>query len=152
MPANLENSVVKCKSKPQWAFTIHILEWLLSTTLAYQVKVLERMQSCWNSHTFISSCKMVNQFSSAAQSCFNSQQPHGLQHARLPCPLPTPRACSNSCSSSRWCHPTISSSVVPFSSCLKSFPASGSFPMGHFFTSGGQNTRWREHLMQRWAQ
>ena len=54
--------------------------------------------------------------------------PHGLQHARLPCPSPTPRACSNSCPSSRWCHPTISSSVVPFSPCPQSFPASGSFP------------------------
>ena len=54
----------------------------------------------------------------------NSLQPHGLQHARLPCPSPTPGTCSNSCQSSRWCHPTISSSVVPFSSCLQSFPAS----------------------------
>ena len=57
----------------------------------------------------------------------------------LPCPLPTPRACSNSCPSSRWCHPTISSSVVPFSSCLQSFPASRSFPRSQFFTSGGQS-------------
>ena len=60
---------------------------------------------------------------------FNSLQPHGLQHARLPCPSPTSRACSNSCPSSQCCHPTISSSVVPFSSCLQSFPASRSFPM-----------------------
>ena len=57
----------------------------------------------------------------------NSFRPHGLQHARPPCPSPTPRACSNSCPSSHWCHPTISSSVVPFSSCLQSFPASGVF-------------------------
>ena len=57
----------------------------------------------------------------------NSLQPHGLQNARLPCPLPTPRACSNSCASSQWCHPTISSSVIPFSSRLQSFPASESF-------------------------
>ena len=64
--------------------------------------------------------------------------PHGLQHARLPCPSPTPRAHSNSCSSSRWYHPTISSSVVPFSSYLQSFPAYGSFPRSQFFTSGGQ--------------
>ena len=69
----------------------------------------------------------------------NSLQAHGLQHARLPCPSPTPRACSNSCPSSRWCHPTISSSIVPFSSCLQSFPASGSFPMSQFFASGGQS-------------
>ena len=59
----------------------------------------------------------------------NSLQPHGLQHTRLPCPSPTPRTCSNSCPSSQWCHETISSSVFPFSSCLQSFLASGSFPM-----------------------
>ena len=70
----------------------------------------------------------------------DSLRPHGLQHIRLPCPLPTPRAYSNSCPSSWWCHPTISSSVVPFSSCLQSFPASGSFPRSQFFTSGGQRT------------
>ena len=65
--------------------------------------------------------------------------PHGLQHARLPCPSPTPGACSNSCPLSQWCHPTISSSIVPFSSCLQSFPGSGSFPMSQFFSSGGQS-------------
>ena len=59
----------------------------------------------------------------------DSLQPHGLQHARLPCPSPTPRACSNSCSLGWWCHPTISSSVIPFSSCTQSFTAWGSFPM-----------------------
>ena len=69
----------------------------------------------------------------------DSLQPHGLQHARLPCPSPTPTACSNSCPSSQWCHPTISSSVVPLSSCLQSFPASGSFPVSQFFPSGGQS-------------
>ena len=68
----------------------------------------------------------------------NSLQPHGLQHARLPCPSPTPGVCSNSCRMSRWCHPTISSSVVPFSSCFQSFPASGSFPVSRFFTPGDQ--------------
>ena len=71
----------------------------------------------------------------------NSLQPHGLQHARLPCPSPTPGACSNSYPSSRYCHPTTSTSVIPFSSCLQSFPASGSFPMSQFFTSGSQNVR-----------
>ena len=64
--------------------------------------------------------------------------PHRLQHARLPCPSPTPRAYSNSCRSSHWCHPTISLSVVPFSSRLQSFPESGSLPMSQFFTSGGK--------------
>ena len=69
----------------------------------------------------------------------NSLQPHGLQHTWLPCPSPTPGACSNSCPLSRWCHPIISSSVVPFSSCLQSFPASGSFSRSQFFSSGGQS-------------
>ena len=62
-----------------------------------------------------------------------------LQHTKLPCPSPTPRAYSNSCLSSRWCHPITSSSVIPFSSCLQSFPASGSFPVSQFFASGGQS-------------
>ena len=69
----------------------------------------------------------------------NSLQPHGLQHARLPCPSPTPGAGSNSCPLSQGCHPTISSSVTHFSSCLQSFPASGSFPMSQFFPSGGRS-------------
>ena len=68
----------------------------------------------------------------------NSLRPDGLQHARLPCPLPSPRACSNSCPLSQWCHPTISSSVIPFS-CLQSFPASRSFPMSQLFILGGQS-------------
>ena len=66
-------------------------------------------------------------------------RPHGLQHARLPCPSPTAGACLDSGLSSQWCHPTISSSVVPFSSCLQSCPASGSFTMSQFFASGGQS-------------
>ena len=71
----------------------------------------------------------------------DSLWPHGLQHARLPCPSSTPGACLNSYPSSRWCHPTSSSSIIPFSSHLQSFPASGSFPMSQFFTSGDQSTR-----------
>ena len=69
----------------------------------------------------------------------NSLRPHGLQHARPPCPLPTPGVYSNSCPLSWWCHPTISSSVVPFSSHLQSLPASGSFQISQFFISGGQS-------------
>ena len=68
----------------------------------------------------------------------DSLQPHGLQHTRLPCPSPSPGVCSNSYPLSRWCHPTISSSVVPF--CLQSFPASGSFPVSQLFTSGSQSS------------
>ena len=69
----------------------------------------------------------------------NSFWLHELQHTRLPCPLPTPEVYPNSCPLSCWCHPTISSSVVPFSSCLHSFPASESFPVSQFFASGGQS-------------
>ena len=68
----------------------------------------------------------------------DSLQPHGLQHTMLPCPSPSPRACSNSYPLSRECQPTISSSVIPFSSCLQFLPASGSFSTSEFFTSGGQ--------------
>ena len=77
------------------------------------------------------------QFSGSVVS--DSLWPHGLQQARPPCPSPTPRVYSNSCPLSQWCHPTISSSVVPFSSCPQSLPASESFPMSQLFTSGGQN-------------
>ena len=91
------------------------------------------MMSIYNNGTF-DQCLSV-QFSSVVS---GSLCPHGLLHNRLPCPSPTPGAFSNSCPS-RWCHPTISSSVVPFSTCLQSFPASGSFPMSQFFTSGGQS-------------
>ena len=69
----------------------------------------------------------------------DSLQPHGLQHARLPCPLSSPGTSSNSYSLNKWCHPTISSSVIPFSSCLQSFPASGSFLMSWLITSGGHS-------------
>ena len=69
----------------------------------------------------------------------SSSQPHGLQQARLLCASPSPGACSNWCSLSRWCHPTLSSSVIPFSSCFQSFPASGSFPMSQLLTAGGQS-------------
>ena len=71
----------------------------------------------------------------------DSLRPYGLQHGRLPCPTPTPGACSNSCPWSWWCHPTISTSVVPFSSCLQYFPASGSFAVSQLFPSGGQSIR-----------
>ena len=78
-----------------------------------------------------------DQFSCSIMS--SSLWPHGLQHARLPCPSPTPRAYSNSRPLNWWCHPTTSSSVIPFSSCFQSCWASGSFPMSQLFTSGGQS-------------
>ena len=84
------------------------------------------------------SCNTTSvQFSRSVVS--NSLQPHESQHARLPCPSPTPRVYSNSCPSSRWFHPAISASVVPFSSCPQSLPESGSFPLSQLFTWGGQS-------------
>ena len=102
----------------------------------------------WWCHSIISS--FVIHFSSWLQSFPASVQfscsvvsdslwPHGLQHARPPCPSPTPGVYSNSCPLSQWCYPTVSSSVIPFSSCLQFFPASRSFPMSQFFISGGQS-------------
>ena len=101
---------------------------------------------------WITSCALTNQelgfigvlfnqsVSSAAQSCLTVCDPKGLQHTRPPCPSPIPRVYSDSCPSSWWCHPTISSSVVPFSYHLQSFPASGCFQMSQFFASDGQIT------------
>ena len=93
-------------------------------------------------HQSIDSRKLVNPMENPSLpfSCSvvsESLRPYGLQHTRPPCPSPSPEVYSNSCPLSQWCHPTISSSVVPFSSCLQSFPASGSFPMSQCFTSGG---------------
>ena len=93
------------------------------------------IQMFTNSYSF---CISV-QFSHSVVS--HSLHPHGLQHTRPPCSSPSAGACSNSCPSSQWCHPTISSSVIPFSSCLQSFPASESFPRSQFFASGGQSIR-----------
>ena len=83
--------------------------------------------------------KEMSKFSHSVMS--HSLQPRGLQHTRPPCPSPMPRVYSNSCPLSWWCHPTISSSVIPFSSFLQSFPASGFFPMSQFFASGDQSIR-----------
>ena len=80
-----------------------------------------------------------SQFNLSRSVVSDSLWPHGLQYARLPCPSPTPRVYSNSCPLSRWCHPTTSSSAVPFSSCPQSFPASGSLQMSQLFASGGQS-------------
>ena len=86
----------------------------------------------------------IQRYSSVQFSCSvvsNSLRPQEPQHARPPCPSPTPRVHSNPCPLGQWCHPTISSSVVLFSSCPQSFPASGCFPMSQLFTSGGQSIR-----------
>ena len=92
------------------------------------LRIISLQQQRWTS---------VHQFCHSVVS--NSLWPHGLQHTRLPCPSPTPRVCWNSHPSNRWCHSIISSSVVPFFSCIQSFPSSGSFQMCQFFPSGGQS-------------
>ena len=105
--------------------------------------IRKKKMTCWSEKTerdlkaqrMNSSCSV--QFSRSVVS--DSLRPHGLQYTRLPSPSPTPRACSNSCPSTQWCPPTISSSVIHFSSCLQPFPASGSFLRSHFFASGGQS-------------
>ena len=104
---------------------------------AEHLKVASYEFICHSSQSSFQICRKISQCSRSVVS--NSSWPHGLQHASLPCPSQTPRACSNSCPLSQWCHPTISSFVVPFYSCPQSFPASGSFPMSQFFTSGGQS-------------
>ena len=103
----------------------------LSLTVAYKVR--------W--HSWLSSYfgLMISGQLFSRSVVSDSLRPHGLQHTRPPCPSPTPGVCSNSCPLSRWCHPTILSSVVSFSSCLQFFTTSGSFQMSQFFTSGGQN-------------
>ena len=100
--------------------------------------MVERISSK-RKHEILSAFKNHSDYCcSVTQSC-PTLQPHGLQHARLPCPSPSPRACSNWCPLSWWCHPTISSSVIPFASHLQSLPSSGSFPMSWLFMSGGQS-------------
>ena len=93
--------------------------------------MLWEMKKCW--------CDMLVGIVVQSLSSVWHFRPHGLQHTRLSCPSPSPGTCSNSCPLSRWCHPTVSSSVIPFCSCPQSFPASGSFPMSQLFASGGQS-------------
>ena len=109
--------------------TMKILSMSTSFNAAYQVTGTYLALKCLLNESV--------QFSLSIMS--DSLRPHGLQQARLPCPSPTPRTCSNSCPLSQWCHPTVSSSVIPFYSCLQSFPASGYFPVSWFFASGGQS-------------
>ena len=91
------------------------------------------MSTCWYKRPIIRTLLILVAVLFSHSVVSDYLQSYGLQHARLSCPSPSPRACSN------WCHPTVSSSVVPFSSCLQSFPASGSFPMSQFFSLGGQS-------------
>ena len=111
-----------------WFFKFYIYGWITSITTEYQIAFQSKVSESGN----------TVQFSSVAQSC-PTLRPHGLQYARLPCSSLTLRAYSNSCLLSWWCHPTISSFVIPFSSHFQSFPESRSFEMSQFFTSGGQS-------------
>ena len=135
---------VKLQRRPTDIFSVHDLQddsWenffssiysekILSRSFIFKRKKLEYSSISINLH-------MQHQFSCSVVS--SSLWYHGLQHTRPPCPSPTPGHCSNSCPSGQWWHPNISSSVIPFSSCLQSFPASGSFPINQFFASGGQS-------------
>ena len=130
--SNFSNTVFwKDYPFPCWIALMNMANWYF-TKLCLSLCVF----SSWLNTT-------LSRFSSVQFSCSvvsDSLQPHGLQHTRPPCPTPTPGVYSNSCPLSQWCHPTVSSSAVPFSSCLQSFPASGSFPMSQLFTWGGQST------------
>ena len=112
----------------------HHLDGVFTSSSHFGVFTLSKWYLSCHSSTSLSSV----QFSHSVM--FNSLRPHESQHARPPCPSPTPGVRSNSRPSSRWCHPAISSSVVPFSSCPQSLPASESFPMNQLFAWGGQNT------------
>ena len=139
------------KGKPDWEKYLQKIHLLLLSrfscvqlcttpqTAAHQAPPSLRFsrQEHWSGLGLIPRVHFSVQFSCSAVS--DSLWPHGLQHARLPCPSPTPGASSNSCPLSRWCHPTISSSAVPFFSCHQSFPASRSFLMSQPFASGGQS-------------
>ena len=123
-----DNSHCMCGPYPQHEY--FCLEASVASSFSNIMFLLRRRMVSYTSIAFVLLC--------SPSVVSDSLWPHGLQHARLPCPSLSPRACSNSCPSSQRCHPTISSFFVPFSSHLQSFPASGSFPMSQFFTSGGQ--------------
>ena len=127
-------SRVTCLSPASTSFRRHDGQWLPNLFLYWEgCSHLQASPLGWGR------VPQLSQFSHSVVS--HSFQHHGLQQSRPPCPSPAPRACSNSCPLSQWCHPTISSSVFPFSSCLQSFPASGAFPMSQFFTSSDQSIR-----------
>ena len=121
---------------------LHSLYCVMNTLLSRRLRFLwdSGWDKGWNSRwVFSLTCQELNSVPFSHSVMSDSLRPRGLKHARPPCPSPTPGAYSNSCPLSRWCHPTISSSAIPFSSLLQSFPASGSFQMSHFFASGGQS-------------
>ena len=116
-------------------FKFAFLKWLINIQYVLNWSLHQKIAHLWWIHAGHRHWGV--QFSCSVMS--DSLWPHGLQYASYPFSSPTSGACSNSCPLSWWCHPTISSSVIPFSSCLQSFPASGSFQMSQYFTSGGQS-------------
>ena len=115
-----------------------------------QITLRAVCRNCWGTKIFL--VPFLCSFSSVQLVMSNSLRPHGLQHAGSPCPSPTPRVYSNSHPLSQWCHPTISSSVVNFSSCLPSFPASGSFQMSQLFASGAKVLEFQlQHQSFQWT-
>ena len=117
-----------------WGWLQNCSSWFPRVILGRQTDSIINLWANWSSDL----CSRIKlQFSRTVVS--DSLWPYGLQHARLLCLSPTPGACSNSCPLSRWCHPAISSAVIPFSSCLQSFTVSGSFPVSQFFASRGQS-------------
>ena len=121
-----------------WHLPAYLISWLgpLHSKHNLHISKIHKQNILWSNVNREKQSSSV-QFSRSVRS--DSLWPHELQHCRPPCRSPTPRVYSHSCALSRWYHPTISSSVIPFSSCLPSFPASGSFQMSQFFTSGGQS-------------
>ena len=115
-----------------------LVGWGIANALIFQLTFIS-LFALFHKKSSITTMMLLLLFSRSVVS--NFLRLHGLQHARLPCPSPSPRACSNSCPLSQWCHPTISSSVVPFSSYIQSFPVLGSFPVSQLFTSRGQSIR-----------
>ena len=134
-----------------WPLLLDGFLWLVGNTGEERIITFPNSMACWfhgwvrqgaSCQNFIQiySCKFAQKGPSVLFShsiVSDSLWSHGLQHTRLPCPSPTPGTCSNSCPLTQWCHQTTLSSVTSFSSCLQSFPASGSFPKRQFFTSGG---------------
>ena len=116
-----------------------VLSWILSNAFSASIEIIIWSLVFILSMLYVTLMDIVSSVWFSRSVVSNSLPSHEPQHARPPCPSPTPGVHPNPCPLSRWCHPTILSSVVPFSSCLQSFPASGSFPMSQLSASGGQS-------------
>ena len=119
---------------------LRILRWFIWTGFNKSNLLINRHVDRWRSYVSIYEHQLLSYVQFSCRVMSDSSWSHEPQHPRPPCPSPTAGVHPNPCPLSRWCHPTISSSVIPFSSCLQSFPASGSFQMSQLFTAGGQST------------